>query len=40
VLDIPETGGGTITGIDFGNSDAGGFDHGDAPLPFPRASGF
>jgi len=27
--------GGTITGINFGNSDNDGFDHGDAPSPYP-----
>jgi hypothetical protein len=29
------TGGGTIADVNFGNSDNDGFDHGDAPAPFP-----
>ncbi len=29
------TGGGTIKDVDFGNSDNDGFDHGDAPSPYP-----
>lgn len=29
------TGGGTLTNINFGNSDNDGFDHGDAPSPYP-----
>jgi len=29
------TGGGTMADVDFGNSDNDGFDHGDAPWPYP-----
>ena len=29
------TGGGTIANVNFGNSDNDGFDHGDAPAPYP-----
>ena len=29
------TGGGTIANVNFGNSDNDGFDHGDAPTPYP-----
>ncbi len=32
---VTVTGGGKITGVNFGNSDNDGFDHGDAPSPYP-----
>ncbi len=32
---VTVTGGGTINDINFGNSDNVGFDHGDAPAPYP-----
>ena len=34
-FNIPPGGGGQITGIDFGSSDAFGFDWGNAPAPYP-----
>ena len=34
-INIPIGGGGTITGINFGNSDSQGFDWGNAPAPYP-----
>jgi hypothetical protein len=34
-INIPASGGGTITGINFGNSDSQGFDWGNAPEPYP-----
>lgn len=34
-INIPTGGGGTITGINFGNSDSQGFDWGNAPAPYP-----
>jgi hypothetical protein len=35
ILNIPPGGGGTITDVNFGNSNNDGFDFGDAPLPYP-----